>query len=319
MDGYIYLRDMWEGRSFPIKPIDALKQRYIYTQPVHAEARFDNAIENFFSRTVEAAWTPLVQQIQARKTLDRDSCKQLIEFMLAIRVRVPNMMKAVISVLRESIILIGNNIPAEGILAERFHEIHPDFIGTPRISDLVEGKIIDFSIDPHRAILSFAKLINSNRAILSIKGNPKFIHNATSLDFISSDNPFISHIYCRRIQDINPYSYEKHQNIEIIMPITSRIALIMNPRKPDKKQHFTVTKEETIRIINEKISLYSDRYIFSGNLNTLNSVKSYGHLAPIPRPRSAKINKDGIVHDIDFVFGAPIMERNKWKYAFERG
>lgn len=317
-DGYIYLRDMWEGRTFPIRPADALKQGYIYTQPVHAEARFDNSVENFFSRTVEAAWTPLVRQIEDRKNLDLASWRQLIEFMLAIRVRVPNTMKAVVRVLRERVLTSGRNVPAEGALAELFLKIRPDFTGAPTISDLIEAGVIVTSIDPHRTILSFEKLIRSNKAILSIKGGPKFIHNATRLDFIGSDNPFISHVPSRKILDIQPYSYDDDQNIEIIMPITSRIALIMNTRKTDDKQHFTVTKEETVSAINEKISLYSDRYIFSKNQDSLNAVPNYGHITPTPRPLSAKMDRHGVVHEIDFIFGPPITERNKWKYDFEK-
>lgn len=312
------MRDMWNDIHFPIKPIDALKQGYIYTQPVHAESRFDNALENFFSGSVEAAWTPLVERIKARQQLDQQSWQRFIEFMLSMRVRVPNTIKAVIWALRESVLLAGSKIPAEGLLAGRFKELNPDFLGEPQISDLVETGLIKISIDPHRALLSFDRLIRSNKAILSIYGNPKFVHNNTRIDFISSDNPFISHIHENEIIDIKPYSYMSSKNIEIIFPITSRIAFILNTRKSDKQHHFTITNEETVKKINTKISLYSDRYIFGRNLSTLFATPNFGQVAPVPHPHTARIDKDGIVNDLSFNFGPPIKDRNKWTYDFEK-
>lgn len=312
------MKDMWNGRSFPIKPIDALKQSYLYTQPVHAEKRFDNSLENFFSSSVEASWTPLVEKIKNREQLDENSWQQLIEFMLSIRVRVPNTIKAVISALKKTVSDIGKEIHADGILRTKFKELNPEFSGEPTISDLISFGLIQTSIDPHRALLSFEKLIRSNKAILSIRGNPKFIHNLTKIDFISSDNPFISHVHERKIEKINPYSYESGKSIEVILPITSRVALILNTRKSDKNQHFSITNEETVKAINKKVSLYSDRYIFGRELNTLNCTPSFANLAPVPSPHGAKIDQKGIVHELSYIFGPPIIQRNKWVYDFQQ-
>lgn len=316
-DGYIYLRDMWQGSCFPIKPINALKQGYIYTQPVHAEQRFDNAIENFFSMGVESTWPSVVEAIKSKQPLDNELWGQLIQFMLSMRVRVPNTIKAVLFVLRAHVISIADQVPLSDSLETLFKTLKPGFNGEPTFSNLVNEKMINVPIDPHMALISFEKLIRSNRAILSIWGNPKFLHNLTKIDFISSDNPFISHIYRRNITDITPYSYKEKEDIEIIFPITSRILLLLNTRKSNDAQHYTVKNEDTIHVLNEKISLYSDRYIFGRNHGQLLTTSDFSAVTPIPRQQGAII-KDGVVHDIDFTFGAPLQERAKWKYDFEK-
>lgn len=316
-DGYIYLRDMWNGTCFPIRPIDALKQGYIYTQPVHAEKRFDNALENFFSTGVESTWPSVVEAIKSKQPLDNELWGELIQFMLSMRVRVPNTIKAVLLVLRAYVVSVGDQLPLSEALTTLFRTLKPSFNGVPTFSNLINEKIINIPIDPHMALISFEKLIRSNRAVLSIWGNPKFLHNTTKTDFISSDNPFVSHIYRRKISEIIPYSYNDQENIEIIFPITSRILLLLNTRKSNDTQHYTVKNEATIHRINEKISLYSDRYIFGRDRRQLLSAPDFSTVAPVPREQGAII-KNGVVHDMEFTFGAPLRERAKWRYDFEK-
>lgn len=315
-DGYVYLRDMWQNSCFPIKPINALKQGYIYTQPVHAEQRFDNAIENFFSMGVESTWPSVVEAIKSKKPLDNDLWGQLIQFMLSMRVRVPNTIKAVLFVLRAYAISVADQLPLSDSLKTLFKTLKPSFDGEPTFADLVSERIVSVPIDPHRALISFEKLIRSNHAVLSIWGNPKFLHNLTKVDFISSDNPFISHIYRRNIREIVPYSYSDQEDIEIIFPITSRILLLLNTRKSNDTQHYPVKNEDTIHGLNEKISLYSDRYIFGRNRDQLLTTADFSTTAPVPRQKRAII-KNGVVYDMEFTFGDPLRERAKWRYDFE--
>lgn len=316
-EGYIFVRDTWTGKGFHSKPSNALRQNYLYTQPVHAENRFDNALESFFSNAVESGWPSIVAAIIRKEDLTGDQWQQLIEFMLSIRVRVPNTLKAVTAVLKERVQQESQKIPADGLLLDLFMKRRPEFRGTPSIGDLINEGIISTTIDPHRPLLSMEKLIRSNRAILSIRGQPKFLHNRTSENFISSDNPFVSHIYKRKIEEITPYSYDRLENIEIVFPISSNTALMINTRKKDNKQHYDVTDKDTIRSINEKISLYADRYVFCADAKNLETVKGYSEKCPVPVRNSAIMDADGIVHDIRFQFGRPLDQANNWKYDFE--
>ena len=316
-DGYIYMRDMWNDTIFPSKPINALKQSRLYTQPVHAEKRFDNALENLFSSTVESDWTPLVKVIDQRKPLNREEWGQLIQFMSSMRVRVPNTIKAVLWAVKDRVILEANKFPVEGICLELFKKKNPEFQGMPLFEDLVTTGLVNVPIDPHRSLLSFEKLIKNNKAILAINGNPTFIHNLTKTPFISSDNPFISHTHVRKLKKIRPYSYDHNLNTEIIFPITSKIVLLMNPSKVNEKQYFNITKEETVREINNKISLYSDRYIFGNSASLIRSIPNFGDICPVPSSGKSRVGPNGVVHELILEFGSPIKGRNKWKYDFE--
>ncbi|WP_425962345.1 hypothetical protein, partial [Rhizobium nepotum] len=99
--------------------------------------------------------------------------------------------------------------------------------------------------------------------------------------------------------------------------ITSRILLLLNTRKSNDTQHYPVKNEDTIHGLNEKISLYSDRYIFGRNREQLLTTADFSTTAPVPRQQRAII-KNGVVHDMEFTFGDPLRERAKWRYDFEK-
>ncbi len=233
------------------------------------------------------------------------------------RVRVPNTIKAALWAIKDRIIIESNKFPLEGVLLELFKKKQPNFQGTPLFENLVKEGLVSIPVDPHRALLSFEKLIKTNRAILAINGNPNFIHNLTKTPFISSDNPFISHTHVRNLEKIRPYSYDENRTTEIIFPITSNIALLISAKNSNEKQHFNINKEKTVREINSKISLYSDRYIFGNSTTLIRGVPNFGDRCPVPSSGKSRIGPNGVVHELVLEFGPPIKERNKWKYDFE--
>ncbi len=317
-EGYLYLKDTWDGRVFPGKPQNVLKQSYLYRQPVHAEKRFDNAIENFFSRHVESRWPDLIKKISAREDLTREEWSSVIEFYLSMRVRVPNTIKSVIFLLRESVIKASNAVdqPVPDVFRDVFLKKRPGFSSKIRFGDLMRAGIIDVQIDPHTAILSFEKLIRTNDAVHGINSGPQFLHNETGVSFISSDNPSISHIFSNNIDEIRPYSFSSHQNVEFILPLTSRIALLLHSKGTSETQHRRIFSEKTIKKINSKIYAYSDRYIFSDNPATLYPDIPPKTLFPVPDPSTSWV-ADGVVNKIYYKFGPPLIVRNKWRYEFE--
>lgn len=317
-DGYIFIRDCWTGSVFPSKPGSALKQSYLYTQPVHAEGRFDNAIENFFSRAVEASWPSLVSKIQSQQELGRSEWSQVIQFLLSLRIRVPNTIKATLELLRETVTDISDQLgPLPETIKKAFYRLNPNWGIDVRFSDVVRSGLININIDPHRAITSFANLIRNCDAVTSIRTGPVFYHNLTDIDFICSDNPVIYHQKCTDNAFIEPYSYSTAFSNELIMPITSRIVLLMNGDRRNNQQHFSMRSRRSVESINRKLSKYSDRYIFGRSQEQVEAVDFYPDLAPIPVLEHSSVG-NGVVHRIEYTFGPPIKTRNKWRYAFEQ-
>jgi hypothetical protein len=317
-DGYIYIRDKWTGSIFPSTPQKSLKQGYLYTQPVHAKNRLDNSIENFFSSAVESDWPKIVDDISNKKAITRQQWVNLIEFILSMRVRVPNTMKAVIWLLRELAIRVSDQEAPQPplILVEIFKKNNPNHQGPITYRTLVESGILNINVDPHRAILSFDKLIRTNESVISLPNNPTFIHNKTNIDFISSDNPVASHISSRKIEEITPYSFDSKSEAETIFPITPRTVLLINKLNKQRSAHADTFSEKTVSQINKKIALYSDRYIFSSDADSLDKFSEYDNIAPVPVFKKSTVG-DGIVYKIGYKFGEPLKIRNNWKYDFE--
>lgn len=189
---------MWKNKEFVTTPAKALRKSHLYTQPVHSEKRFDNAIENFFSKSVESKWPHLVNIILQKKFITQSEWSDILRFLMSMRVRVPNTIDAVTELLRASIIKVSDNV-GENLdeIVEIFLKKNPDFGRRPKFFDLVEAGFVNVNIDPHTSIISLPHLVRSIEFFSLDIGAPYFLHNETRVPFISSDNPAIYHIYER--------------------------------------------------------------------------------------------------------------------------
>lgn len=275
-------------------------------------------MERFFSGAVESSWPQIVGKVNSREHIDRDTWARIIAFTYAMRVRVPNTIKAVIQLLRESVCNASAELdaPAPELLVELFHKKHPEFRGQVAFNDLINSGIVNIDIDPHTAISSFEKLIQTNDSAFIFKEQPNFLHNMTDIDFVSSDNPVIFHIFRTNLDEITPYSFSSSDDNELIFPVSKKTALLLRTRNKKRRQHECTYSPNTVRKINDKISRYADRYVFGSSEESLRYLSDDLNLCPTPIFDRSMVG-DGKVHKIAYEFGEPLKIRNKWKYSFE--
>lgn len=319
-DSCINIYDMWENcRTFCTSPKSAFKEKYLYSQPVHAAARFDNAIERLFSETIESDWDNAVKIITEKKPLSLDEINHFTEFLLSMRCRVPNALRAVISLLRDSVAKISDAVspPMPEALVEIYRKTTGDTRGRVEMQALMNAGIIQINIDPHTALLSMPNIIKGMLPVMNRYNSPAFIHNETDVDFISSDNPVCYFKSGAPINKIIPYNVGYRDDFELILPITSRIALYIDSRKPAVEAHRPERSRQTIDRINEVVALFADRYIFSREANIETLASSYFDKGPVPDFERSIVG-NGLVQRISYKVGQPSALSNTWEYPFRR-
>ncbi|ESY72811.1 hypothetical protein X743_15080 [Mesorhizobium sp. LNHC252B00] len=185
------------------------------------------------------------------------------------------------------------------------------------MQDLMNAGIIQINIDPHTALLSMPNIIKGMLPVMSRYNVPVFIHNETAVDFISSDNPVCYFKSGTPISKIVPYNVGNFDDFELVFPITPRIALYLDTRKQTDALHREVRSRQTIDRINEVVSLFADRYIFSrrGDIETLAS--NYFDKGPVPDFERSIVG-NGLVQRISYKIGQPSALSNAWEYPFRR-
>ncbi|MEC5289020.1 DUF4238 domain-containing protein [Aurantimonas sp. C2-6-R+9] len=313
------LRDIWNNKNYAQKPEKALRQQYMYSQPVHAERRFDNIIENFFSQEIETGWPSLVDAIRNRNNIKKENWGNLIQFMIATHVRVPNRMKAIIEALRQCVVRASESISdaATADVNAEFRKIYPSPGDDASLSNLIRSGRIAVNIDPHRAVSSLPYIIKNLDSFINIGENPRFLHNRSNVDFISSDNPVVFHNRTNAIEKIVPFSYSTTESWELIFPITSKVALFMQSDSSIRDQHRETFSAKTVQRINTKVALYADRHIFASSASHFPEWRENLQQCPIPKADEC-LTEDGLVYRLKYEWGAPLEGRENWEYDFNR-
>lgn len=318
--GHITVYDTWENcRVFSTSPRAVFKEKYLYSQPVHAEARFDNAMERLFSDKIESGWHQTVRLIAQKKKLSSGEIAQFIEFLLSMRCRVPNALRAVMQLLRDSVAQVSDQIsePVPDALVTAYNKATGNLSNSIGMQDILDAGIVQIGIDPHTAILSMNHIIQGMSPIMDRLNVPTFLHNKTDVDFISSDNPVCYFLAGANLDCIVPYDVKKSDEFELIFPITPRVAMCVDSRRKTFAQHRDTFSRKTITRVNEVIALFADRYVFNrqGNIEAL--VSKYSGRGPVP-DLDRSIVGDGFVHRIGYKIGQPSPFSNTWDYQFRR-
>lgn len=318
--GHITVYDTWDNcRVFSTSPKAVFKEKYLYSQPVHAEGRFDNAMERLFSDKIESGWDQTVRLICGKKELSRGEIAQFIEFLLSMRCRVPNALRAVMQLLRDSVVQVSGQIsePVPDVLLTAYRKATGNLSSSVGMQDILDSGIVKIGIDPHTAILSMHNIVQGMSSVMDRLKVPTFLHNKTDVDFISSDNPVCYFIAGAHLDQIIPYDVKKSDEFELIFPITPRVAMCVDSRRKTSTPHRDTYSSKTITRVNEVIALFADRYVFNrqGNIEVL--VSKYSNRGPIP-DLDRSIIGDGFVHRIGYKIGQPSAFSNTWDYPFHR-
>ncbi len=316
--------DLWDNcRIFPRPPIDAFVAKYLYSQPVHAEERFDNAIEDYFSKTVETSWTPIFEKISQKGTIDQSDWFNIVQFTSSMITRVPLSLNATIELLRESVVrnTPDNLPPPPKVLEDAYRKVMgvSDDTNPINLQDMIEAKTVLLQIDPHCAITSMPKLIQSIEIFKPgfSFGVPQFLHNCTDKPFLSSDNPVCYFGGSRKAGHIKPYRIRNKKHFSFVFPLSSKLVMVNSSFLNKRGMHVDISDRGLISEVNRLTAMFSYRYIFGENSKMLTVGKKYNNLCPRPVYERSIVG-DGEVFKIDYSFGKPKKLKNSWKYDFKR-
>lgn len=317
-DGYIWLFDKWEQASRPLTPKNALVVGQLYRQPVHMENRFDSSLEDFFAKTADNEWPFLREAIKRREILNQGPWGALVEFICGQLVRVPLSMNSVIELLQDEVFTASN---AVGSLPDSLLKLHNEITGAhaSEMRDLVESGVVSLKIDPHRSISSMPFLVR-NVPIFQEGfsfGIPKFLHNETNLDFISSDNPVVFHAGRHGIAPVRPYGAPSDQRFAFYFPISPRLMLVNSSFNSKRSMHCLVKDSSKVSELNRTIARFAYRFVFSNSKELSEGYgKRFSNICPRPDHKTSQIF-DGHVYRIGYKFGPPVKLVNSWDYDFQ--
>ena len=316
-DGHLFILDLWTGATFRPRPINALKSKGIYNQPVHAEKRYDASLESFFG-TMETRVPEMIRALAARSDLSDPLHTALVEFLCMMRVRVPNTLKAVSQLLAELVKAhdYASTIEVPPALIEAFRRAKPKLSiwDKPVVSlgDLFATGIVTVPVDPHRSIVAMPSLISAIAPIVARKGILRIVHNTAQTDFVTSDNPIV--YFSRELGVIQPYPVHPDGNFEILAPLTPRMAVWGSTTTCDLPLHWEQGDDLEIIRFNEIIASFADRFIVSRGPIDFVKFAAQSKLCPIPDLEKSSVVGTGHVNYIGYKWGAPIDTLPKFEY-----
>jgi hypothetical protein len=316
-DGYVRLFDKWDRLVRTLQPKNALVVGNLYRQPVHAEKRFDNAIEVFFANAIDTDWPSLRDTIEKRVSLNQDQWGKLVRYVCAQLVRVPLSMNAVIELLRDEVFFSSKN---SGPIPETLVALNRKITEqeASELRHLVESGTVILKIDPHRSISSMPLLIK-NVPIFQHNfsfGIPKFLHNETDLNFITSDNPIVFHLGGHGVKAAIPYKVSPKQDFAFYFAISPRTMMVNSTFNSKRTMHCPIKDRGQVSSLNRMIARYSYRFIMSDSEELAwNYGDRYSDICPRPNFYTSSIF-NGYVEQIGYKFGPPTKIENRREYDF---
>lgn len=266
-------------------------EKYYYSQPLPNGGRDNNSLEDFFS-TIEAPWATLVQKLSSGTETSADFLP-LIEFLMLQRVRVP--------CIRDAIELsLAEFVKTETRLLDEASLLPPKPADYPNILDLLE-----VPIDPHMSIHAMADLVRGFERIVD-SCVFEVLHNETSADFITSDNPVAVFDPSVAESQMQPYQLRPDlQAIELLFPLTSRLMLrgVAGVRFAAGVRHLRLTSDQDAKRINRISAKFGYRLIFAGSLDFEILARKYANISPVSKFERWR-EDNGCVTKRTFVWGA---------------
>lgn len=320
--GFVSVYDLWQhGRLVRTTPNNVLKEKDLYTQPVHADHRFDTSFETLFSK-IESKWPLLLPKIRNRVPMTEPERADLYEFVISMRVRVKNTLKAASRLLQEMAELgIGEaDEPLPEDVLQFFRTAAPDL--RPRegranilASDLIQAGLLEVAVDPHRALTALPYLVQSTMPVFARVGLLSFLHNKTNLDFITSDNPCI-YFFRRESGELDPYSVSPTGDFEFYFPLTPRLAIRSATFSKRSVVHRDEHSSSVVGQLNLLVAQFADRYLISGSPIDADLASAFPDVCPVPDLSRSVALPTGEVFSIAYQWGKPIRTFPKWDYGF---
>ena len=304
-EGLVAVYDKWHRiPRFVTRPANILKERDYYAQPVHAEQRFDDVIERFFS-DIETRWPSIIAALIDREPLTTEMREAFFSLQGSLRVRVPNTRKAVEHCLRTKVWSAAEDLgePVPPDIVRKFAIAHPELLlqSSVTLKMLIEAGAVIVSIDPHRSIHAMPALARHFSTILARTRGVSLLHNRTPVDFVTSDNPII--FLSREGGAVLPYPFEP-QSLEYLFVITPRLAAYFNSAERQTREHRDLWSEKTARKINDLVAQFADRFVV-GQMEGLGDWLDKWRLAPTPDIGRSVVTEEGHCM-LQYEFGQPL-------------
>jgi hypothetical protein len=325
VEGYVCLYDLWnEARLIRTTPKNMLKEKDLYTQPVHAEGRFDTNFETLFSE-IEGWWPTLLNALESRQELDDAARERLFEFIVMMRVRVKTTLKAASKLLQE----IGEDAisavdqPLVGEALEVFRRAAPDLGPSQGRSDvqpidLINAGLANLSVDPHRALVCLPNLVLGMAHVVGRMGLLSLIHNRTAVDFITSDNPVVYQAKNSSGNIGQPYTTTSSGDFEFYFPLSPRLAIRFATYARTLPTHRNEFSENVVRRMNLLVARFADRYVVTRNPVDAAPLLEFADECPIPDRATSQASLSGEIEHIGYKWGPPIRSMPKWDYDIPR-
>jgi hypothetical protein len=298
---YTYRKD---GPAPPlhVRPGEIAFERYYYSQPLPEGGQDKNRLEDLFS-TVETHWPGLVEDLTNGRDV-RNRMELLFQFMGLLRVRVPAARDPVELHLARMVRRTAARLVRDG-------EIPPP---PPGHEDLLEEMVV--AIDPHQSLRAMVDMLNGFGRLTQFIGF-EVVHNTSSEDFITSDNPVI--VFDPDVPEASllPYTVRPpHRRVELLLPISPKVMIRGRSELPVITPGMQPTHTETaraadVRRVNRFVARFGYRFAFANHPGIEKLVTKYGALSPTVRLDDMPDGDGGEYHFTQMVFG-PRPRKPKW-------
>lgn len=274
--------------------------RYYYAQPLEGGGRDTNRLEDRFSE-LETKW-PAIVELMSKAAPVNDRLEDIFSFIGLQRARVPAARDAAERILAEAVMAETRQLRADGKLPRQ-----PD-----GFEDILNHAVV--SIDPHQSIHAMAHIIRAMGEVFDRVGLG-VLHNVTSVDFVTSDNPVLYFDPATGSDDMLPYTLQASGNVVLMMPVSP--TLMIYGTSWDKSRFASeglgygeLDDVAKVRMMNETVIRFGYAAIFARGQPDVEIIRKHALLSPVLK--AEQVTKDGRQGvQISNVFG-PRQPKPKW-------
>jgi len=294
----------------PLKPIqqapeEVAKHKHYYRQP-KPDGTFDhNSLEDVFDQEVESKWPAIVDGLENRADIN-PSLMELFAFIALHRVRVPASRDAAEQVLSEMVKMEGRRLERNGALPP-----WPEKLS--HLGDVWNH--IDVAIDPHQSIHAMRDALEATANILDRVGIVA-VHNATTVPFVTSDNPVIWYDPSVAASEMRPYAIRDDGPVELLFPASPGVMIYGHSSiharfGREGCLHVEVADEAEVERINTLVCRFAYEAVFASEATFSELVQEHAAHSPIVKVDTVP-TPDGEFIYLEQAWG-PRPRKPKWK------
>jgi hypothetical protein len=278
-------------------------RRYYYSQPTPDGGQDNNTLEEIFS-TIESDWPVTVTKLHRREDAN-DRLENIFQFITLQRVRVPANRDAVEAMLAQMVRDTMKVMLANGKLPPP----------PPGLEDVPNQ--VQVSIDPHRSINAMATMMQGMGQLYSMLGFAA-VHNATTLPFLTSDNPVLWFDPSLPFDAQQPYTINPDGGpVLLVFPVSPKLALVGSTEYKETfgrhgLLHSDVPDASWVDVINAQVCRFAYEAVIAQSAGQEEVIAKHAGVSPVHQAVALQVGK-GMATIHRQVFG-PRVAKPKWTY-----